>query len=184
MYPLTRDSLRGMLSPLHFHHALFYCCKICMPHKGKGIHFLCLFVTAANASSVIVVPIRMGYAISVMVTPTHLQKNSTKILSTWMMQLCISAHPAAVVLVFVLPHLQNPMYILTARGILSGIYICNHQITQRCCNRRTVEEVVRRLHLPPCPNKHPELPTDPDQIVEIFFEELKAFQNPKQVPTV
>ena len=63
-----------------------------------------------------------------------------------------------------------------ALSVMPDVYAdCVNRFTGH--HRDAVEEVVRRLHRPPCPNKHPELPTDPDQIVEIFFEELKAFQN-------
>lgn len=44
-------------------------------------------------------------------------------------------------------------------------------------HRDAIEEVVRKLHLPPCPNKNPNLPDGPDRIVELFFEEFKQFRN-------
>ena len=44
-------------------------------------------------------------------------------------------------------------------------------------HRDAIEEVVRKLHLPPCPNKNPNLLDGPDRIVELFFEEFKQFRS-------
>ncbi len=45
-------------------------------------------------------------------------------------------------------------------------------------HRIVMEKVVKRLHLPPCPNQHPEVMLMTEaQIVDVFWNEFKAFRN-------
>lgn len=45
-------------------------------------------------------------------------------------------------------------------------------------HRIAMEKVVKRLHLPPCPNQHPEVMSMTEaQIVDVFWDEFKAFRN-------
>jgi hypothetical protein len=44
-------------------------------------------------------------------------------------------------------------------------------------HRDAMEKVIKHLHLPPCPNQHPEvLQMTEAQIVDVFWDEFKAFQ--------
>ena len=45
-------------------------------------------------------------------------------------------------------------------------------------HRLAMEKVIKRLHLPPCPNQHPEVMSMTEaQIVDVFWDEFKAFRN-------
>lgn len=63
-----------------------------------------------------------------------------------------------------------------ALGVMPDVYAdCKSRYNGE--HQDALERVVRKLHMPPCPNKHKDLPSDPDKIVELFFEELKCFRN-------
>ncbi len=56
--------------------------------------------------------------------------------------------------------------------------VCKHvRLRLKGAERDAIEEVVKRLHLPPCPNKSADLSkTSSAEIVDAFWNEFKAFQ--------